>query len=88
MDLEKHDYIWKYLKEKDSYIAEDISRITIKSLNDIANKISTIATRLATRKKIPANNKGQYNAPKVYKVINNNVPRKFLQIRFDSIKSI
>jgi len=54
LELEEYDFTVEYLKGKDNYVADALSRITIKDLQNIIKKVTT---RYQNRQKFGAENK-------------------------------
>jgi len=76
-ELEEYDFTVEYLKGKDNYIADALSRITIKDLQNITGNIKKVTTRYQNIQKIRAENKKielptqsieKASKPKVYEV--------------------
>jgi len=77
LELEEYDFTVEYLKGKDNYIADALSRITIKDLQNITGNIKKVTTRYQNIQKIRAENKKielptqsieKASKPKVYEV--------------------
>jgi len=45
LELEEYDFTVEYLKGKDNYVADALSRITIKELQNITGNIKKVTTR-------------------------------------------
>jgi len=54
LELKEYDFTVEYLKGKDNYVADALSRITIKDLQNIIKKVTT---RYQNRQKFGAENK-------------------------------
>jgi len=76
-ELKEYDFTVEYLKGKDNYVADALSRITIKDLQNITGNIKKVTTRYQNIQKIRAENKKielptqsieKASKPKVYEV--------------------
>jgi len=76
-ELKEYDFTVEYLKGKDNYVADALSRITIKDLQNISGNIKKVTTRYQNIQKIRAENKKielptqsieKASKPKVYEV--------------------
>jgi len=57
LELEEYNFTVEYLKGKDNYVADALSRITIKDLQNITGNIKKVTTRYQNRQKFRAKNK-------------------------------
>jgi len=82
LELEEYDFKVEYLKGKDNYVADALSRITIKDLQNITGNILKVTTRYQNRQKIRADSKEielptqsieKVSKPNVCEVINSKV---------------
>jgi len=94
LELEKYDFTVEYLKGKDNYVADALSRITIKDLQNITGNLKKVTTRYQSRQKFRAENKQielpthsieKASKPNVYKVINNDEVRKVVTLHVKDI---
>jgi len=90
LELEEYDFTVEYLKGKDIYVADALSRITIKDLQNITGNILKVTTRYQNRQKFRAENQEQElpmqslnkaSKPNVYDVINNDEVRKVVTLQ-------
>lgn len=49
LELEEYDFTVEYLKGKDNFVADALSRINIKELKDMQNKVLKVTTRQQSR---------------------------------------
>jgi len=89
LELEEYDFTVQYLKGKDNYVPDALSRITIKDLQNITGNIKNVTTRYQNRQKFRAENKPielpthsieKASKPNVYEVINNDEVRKLVTL--------
>ena len=93
LDLEEYDFTVEYLRGKDNYVADALSRITITDLKNINNtneSMFPITTRSMANKALKNNNNknlnenkwhNQITKPKVYLPILNTDVRKYCKLR-------
>jgi len=90
LELEEYDFTVEYLKGKDNYVADALSRITIKDLQNITGNILKVTTRYQNRQKFRAENQEQElpmqslnkaSKPNVYDVINNDEVSKVVTLQ-------
>ena len=49
LELEEYDFTVEYLKGKDNFVADALSRINIKEFKNMQNKVLTVTTRQQSR---------------------------------------
>jgi len=91
LKLEEYNFTVEYLRGKDNYVADALSRITIKELKDIVGNIMKVTTILQSRQKSCTGeaNKSELHTqsrekapmPNVYQVINNDEVRKVVTLQ-------
>jgi len=89
LELEENDFTVEYLKGKDNSVADPLSRITIKDLQNITGNIKKDTTRYQNRQKFRAENEQielstrsieKASKPNVYEVINNDEVHKVVTL--------
>lgn len=98
LDLEEYDFTVEYLRGKDNYVADALSRITIHDLKDMnitATQVLKITTRSMTRKNKDINNSNILNKqhesniiekPRIYVPLNNTDVRKYCKLKISPLK--
>lgn len=91
LELEEYDFTVEYLKGKDNFVADALSRITISELKDIQNKVLKVTTRQQSKQKNSCAGKKQVDLqrqtleiaskPNVFEVIHNDEVRKVVTLR-------
>jgi len=89
LELVEYDFRVEYLKGKDNYVNDALSRITLKDPQNITGNIRKVTTRYKNRQKIRAENKEielptlrveKASKPNVYEVISNDEVRKVVTL--------
>jgi len=93
LELEEYDFTVEYLKGKDNFVADALSRITIKDLQNITANILQVTTRQKSRQnscagkdKVELSRQSQVKAskPNVYEVINTDEVRKVVTLHVNN----
>ena len=91
LELEEYDFTVEYLKGKDNFVADALSRITISELKDLQVKVLKVTTRQQSRQNKPCagneqellsnqNSLEKASKPNVYEVIKNDEVRKVVAL--------
>jgi len=90
LELEEYDFTVEYLKGKDNFVADALSRINIKELKDMQHKVLKVTTRQQYRQKkscagkdqedLPMQSLDNASKPNVYEVICNDEVRKVVTL--------
>ena len=92
LDLEEYDFTVEYLRGKDNYVADALSRITIDDFKEMNRKVACVlrvTTRSVTKQKDSSRINNQYRAnkndkldePKIYVPIKNSDVRKYYKLK-------
>jgi len=91
LKLEEYNFTVEYLRGKDNYVADALSRITIKELKDITGNIMKVTRRLQSRQnscagetkksELHTQSIEKASMPNVYQVINNDDVRKVVTLQ-------
>jgi len=93
LELEEYDFTVEYLKGKDNFVADALSRITIKDLQNITANILQVTTRQKSRQnscagkdkvELPRQSQVKASKPNVYEVINNDEVRKVVTLHVNN----
>jgi len=94
LDLKEYDFTVEYLKGKDNYVADELTRITTEELTDITRNINKVTTRYQSRQKscggekqieLPRQSIEKSSKPNVYGVINNDEVRKVVTLHVNNM---
>jgi len=98
LDLEEYEFTVEYLKGKDNYVADALSRITIDQLKNISKQVLKVTTRNQSRQEscagkgnkndkveLPKQTTQEASKPKVYGVINNDEVRKVVTLHVNNM---
>jgi len=91
LELEEYDFTVEYLRGKDNFVADALSRITISDLIDMNRKVLKVTTRHQSRQNnfcaenkqelLPKQSLEKASKPNVYEVITNDEVRKVVTLR-------
>jgi len=91
LKLEEYDFTVEYLRGKDNFVADALSRITISDLIDMNRKVLKVTTRHQSRQNnfcaenkqelLPKQSLEKASKPNVYEVITNDEVRKVVTLR-------
>jgi len=94
LELEEYNFTVKYLKGKENYVADALSRITIEELKDNTRNINKVTTRYQSRQKscagekeikLPRQSIEKASKPNVFGVINNDEVRKVVTLHVNNM---
>ena len=98
LELEEYDFTVEYLKGKDNFVADALSRINIKEFKNMQNKVLTVTTRQQSRQNknctveknelLPRQSQKNVSKPNVHEVIKNDEVRKVVTLRITESKCL
>ena len=96
LELKEYDFTVEYLKGKDNFVADALSRITLKELKDMQHKVLKVTTRRQSRQNknctvenyelLPRQSHKNVSKPNVHEVITNDEVRKVVTLRITESK--
>jgi len=93
LDLEEYDFEVEYLRGRENFVADALSRINIEDLKNLSNKnnkIFPVTTRSKSKQKLQTNQKQtdstptNRNEPKIFDVLNINDVKKCVKLKLSS----